>query len=75
MTVLLDANTLYPAPIRDILLSMADRKLFQLKWSDEINNGSLYKYSFDLLFPFLKPVQVCLEIILSNLFLDHFLYK
>ncbi len=38
MTVLLDANVLYPAPVRDILLSLADKKLFQPKWSADIND-------------------------------------
>ncbi|MES2330528.1 MAG: PIN domain-containing protein [Bacteroidota bacterium] len=38
MKVLLDANVLYPVPVRDILLSLADRKLFQAKWSADINN-------------------------------------
>lgn len=28
----LDANVLYPAPVRDILLSFADVKCFQPKW-------------------------------------------
>jgi predicted nucleic acid-binding protein len=36
MRVLLDANVLYPAPVRDILLSLANKKLFQVKWSQEI---------------------------------------
>ncbi|RXK83299.1 PIN domain-containing protein [Filimonas effusa] len=29
----LDANVLYPAPVRDLLLSLADARLFQPKWS------------------------------------------
>lgn len=32
----LDANVLYPAPIRDLLLSLADARLFQPKWSSKI---------------------------------------
>lgn len=33
----LDANVLYSAPVRDILLSLAREKLFQPKWTDKIN--------------------------------------
>lgn len=36
MVALLDANVLYPAPVRDILLHLADANLFQPKWSDQI---------------------------------------
>lgn len=32
----LDANVLYPAPTRDILLNFADAKLFQPKWTKTI---------------------------------------
>ena len=32
----LDANVLYPAPVRDLLLHMASEELFQPKWSDTI---------------------------------------
>ena len=34
----LDANVLYPAPVRDLLLSLADARLFQPKWSKIIQN-------------------------------------
>jgi len=34
----LDANVLYPAPIRDFLLRLAEADLFIPKWSDEIHN-------------------------------------
>ncbi|MFK7933857.1 MAG: PIN domain-containing protein [Saprospiraceae bacterium] len=33
----LDACILYPAPLRDLLLYIADASLFQPKWSDQIN--------------------------------------
>jgi predicted nucleic acid-binding protein len=33
---ILDANVLYPAPIRDILLNLADARLFQPKWTKTI---------------------------------------
>ena len=34
----LDACTLYPAPVRDILLSMADEGLYKPKWSADIQD-------------------------------------
>ncbi|WP_158973540.1 putative toxin-antitoxin system toxin component, PIN family [Cellulophaga sp. L1A9] len=37
-TVVLDACVLYPAPIRDILLSLAAEGLFKAKWSDIIQD-------------------------------------
>lgn len=37
LTAVLDANVLYPAPVRDILLSFAREKLFQPKWTDKFN--------------------------------------
>lgn len=33
-----DACVLYPAPVRDLLLHIADKQLFVLKWSDEIHS-------------------------------------
>ena len=37
ITAFLDANTLYPAPLRDFLLSLAEDDLFKPFWSDKIN--------------------------------------
>ena len=34
--VVLDACVLYPAPIRDLLLHMANEELYRPKWSDQI---------------------------------------
>ena len=36
-TVLLDANVLYPAPIRDILMELAVGDLFRVRWTDDIH--------------------------------------
>ena len=36
-TALLDANVLYPAPMRDLLMQMAVMDLFQAKWTAEIH--------------------------------------
>jgi len=37
-TVVLDACVFYPAPIRDVLLSLAAEGLFIVKWSHIIQN-------------------------------------
>ena len=37
-TVLFDANVLYPAPLRDLLIELATTGLFRAKWSDAIHN-------------------------------------
>jgi len=36
-TALLDANVLYPAGLRDILLRLADRYLYSPRWSADIH--------------------------------------
>ena len=36
--VVLDACVLYPAPMRDLLLYLASQKIYQPKWSAEIND-------------------------------------
>jgi predicted nucleic acid-binding protein len=36
-TALLDANVLYPAPVRDVLLQLAVTDLFHAKWSADIH--------------------------------------
>lgn len=38
LAVLLDANVLYPAPVRDILLHLADAGSFLPKWTKEIQD-------------------------------------
>jgi hypothetical protein len=34
----LDANVLYPAPIRNYLLHLAERNLYAPKWTDKIHD-------------------------------------
>ncbi len=36
-TALFDANVLYPAPLRDILLQLAVKDLFRAKWTADIH--------------------------------------
>jgi predicted nucleic acid-binding protein len=36
-TVLLDANVLYPAPLRDVLLQLAVADLFRARWTEDIH--------------------------------------
>ena len=38
-TAVLDANVLYPAMLRDVLLSLADADLYSAKWSVHIREG------------------------------------
>ena len=38
VTALLDANILYPAPMRDIFLQLAVDDLFRAKWTAEIHH-------------------------------------
>ena len=37
VTALLDANILYPAPLRDIFLQLAVEDVFRAKWSSDIH--------------------------------------
>ena len=37
VTAFLDANVLYPATQRSVLLELAARKVFRLLWSDEVH--------------------------------------
>ena len=40
-TALLDANILYPAPVRDLFLQLAVTDLFIAKWTEEIHRSGL----------------------------------
>ena len=35
-TVVFDANVLYPAPLRDLLIRLARKNVFQARWTDQI---------------------------------------
>jgi predicted nucleic acid-binding protein len=61
----LDACVLYPAPVRDLLLSLADNGLFKPKWSIEIQD----EWSRNLLLnrPDLKESQLQLTIEAMNI--------
>jgi len=37
-TVVLDACVLYPAPLRDLLLSLAAAGIYRAKWSQQIHD-------------------------------------
>lgn len=37
LTALLDANVLYPAPLRDFMVRLAIQNLFRAKWSEQIH--------------------------------------
>lgn len=37
-TAVLDANTLYPAPLRDLLLSLAVEGLYHARWTVQIHD-------------------------------------
>jgi hypothetical protein len=36
-TALLDANVLYPAPLRDLLLQLAVTDIFRARWTEDIH--------------------------------------
>ncbi len=80
MIAVLDANVLYPAPVRDLLLSLAAENLFQPKWSDRIQE----EWSRNLLInrPDIKAENIRKTITAMNLAFpdadtkdDHFLIK
>ena len=53
ITALLDANVLYPAPIRDLLLHLADTGLYYPKWTNEIHEEWMHNLLLNP--PDLKP--------------------
>lgn len=65
LKVVLDACVLYPSPIRDILLSIAAEGLYEVFWSDKIQEewlGNLLKNRSDL-----KEIQLKKTIEAMNL--------
>lgn len=38
ITALIDANVLYSAPVRDVLLELATAKLYRARWSRDIHS-------------------------------------
>ena len=38
VTALIDANVLYSAPVRDVLLELATAKLYRARWSQDIHS-------------------------------------
>jgi predicted nucleic acid-binding protein len=64
LVAVLDANVLYPVPVRDILLEMADVKLFQPKWTNQIHEEwirSLLKNRHDIDPKVLKKLQATMD--------------
>ena len=55
-TAILDACVLYPAPLRDLLLSLAQAGLYHARWSDEIHHEWMRNLLKDR--PDLTPAQV-----------------
>jgi PIN domain len=52
-TAVLDANTLYPAPRRDLLLSLAAEGLYHARWTDKIQGEWVHHLGLNR--PELKP--------------------
>lgn len=62
---LLDANVLYPAPIRDLLLSLAEEELFKPFWSNQIHDE--WRRNLLVNRPELDPSRIERTISLMNL--------
>ncbi|MGD9616644.1 MAG: PIN domain-containing protein [Alphaproteobacteria bacterium] len=63
-TVILDACTLYPAPLRDLLLQLAAGRLFRAKWTDRIQDEwirSLQQNRPDISFEQLNRTKILME--------------
>lgn len=60
----LDANVLYPAPLRDFLLSLADLGLYKPKWTNEIQDEWIRKVLLnrpDLKKPQLEKTRIAMD--------------
>lgn len=64
ISALLDANVLYPAPVRDFLLSLAEDGLFKPFWSEEIHQE--WKRNLLINRPDLEPERIDRTIHLMN---------
>lgn len=74
-SVVLDACVLYPAPIRDILLSLAAEGLFKAKWSDIIQNEwqrNLLKNRSDLKKEQLNQTVIAMNLAFPDANVDNF---
>ena len=56
LTVFLDANVLYPAGLRDLLMRLALQGLFQAKWSDAVHEEWMQAVQRD--FPHISRAQL-----------------
>lgn len=68
-TALLDANVLYPAPVRDLLLNIANEGLFNPRWTNEIHEEwirNLVVKRPDLIKAKLKNAQVAMDSAFPN---------
>lgn len=64
-TALLDANVLYPAPLRDLLLHLSLNGLFHAKWSNDIHDEWIRNVLKNR--PDLKPEQLERTRVLMNI--------
>lgn len=64
MNVVLDACVLYPAPLRDILLHLAEQRLFYPKWSNQIQEEWLRNLLINR--PELEPLKLFRTVELMN---------
>jgi len=71
----LDANVLYPAPVRDILLNFADAKMFQPKWTRTIQKewtSNLLANRPDITREALEKTVKAMNIAFSDASITHF---
>ena len=69
-TALFDANVLYPAPLRDLLMRLAMTGLFRAKWTDEINEvwaRNLLMHRPDLMREQVERIKLLMNSIISGI--------
>jgi predicted nucleic acid-binding protein len=72
---LYDANVLYPAPLRDLLMHLALTDLFQAKWSARIHDewiGALLRERPDLTQQQLDRTRTLMDTHVRDALVDHF---